>query len=792
MSESSAEVQVKKKSEKERFLEGYTPVASHALRYTEEQLHDYVHDFISDYDMRQSQQYHSVRRSYEEVAYRVVPDVKTELADVKEPEMGYKARRNKKKAKEKSKKLAKEHNKDANRYSDYSDYTAYILQCDREHFVERKGKDENDIYPTDEARQALWDEIMSKKYSPAMFDEKYFGENYEFIQKEMDKLNDFINLVDDNAYGELDAMSEGRVDMIRTIYDKMTYCFGLALEVHHLRRDYGMDHDVDEKDGSTDLSKTRLESAQADLADYLEHYDKSLSEMFEKSIDEDMNLIYKVQKQEAYGKNHDRNKRYNDEGISGDFLDENRYRTQKRLLDLLDDPEYAKNVEDFRAPVDKMLRAILNGQRMGDDLERKVAAYSKALDEFFEKNGKDVRGYDTYQGDARLYYTVLKKKLAETENTRRMYDAYTAMLDDTVSTLMRKGKEAFRDVEYLTDAQVAVLKRYQVDIEQISKKVGEDSAKYYADTAEKGLLIYTDAIKRRYEREPADSRLKKMFPTVDDMIQRMTMGTAEKDALCMKEGDEAHNDNIVSIRIDYLLMKDADIRAQDPDATPEQKSEAEKQRKGYLSEIAEKVQPMFEQKYKKIIDFCDQNAGKLYDASDSELAGMLPEITELMGDVSLIQEMCRLETEPDYDLQAAFMHCPTESLRQESYSQYKEEMSRYEADKIMFRAKKDFLFALWEKARFAAVTHKGAQSMTDPTAVLTTAERSRLLREGDDPKEMVRKFAIGKVQVADQAMAYNYSGGQKKFVARYGEDEWINTDDYTMVELLRGNAVLKF
>ncbi|MCR5098868.1 MAG: hypothetical protein K6B14_07970 [Lachnospiraceae bacterium] len=785
---SDQSTQATKKKESERFLDSFSLKSADEVHSFEAQEYQGIHDFISDYDTRARQMYSSSRPSFEVRTYESVPDHKIDPAPAVEPEMGYKARKHQSRGLSKSKDFQKKFN--ADKYKPFvlqNEYTGYMLQCDSERIEE--GKNQKDPYATDAEKKALWEELRTKRFSAEMFSPVFMRKNYRYVRAELEKLEAFCEFLENADYDAFEFKEEDKdhADMLQELCPLMQQAYTLSLYANNLQEDDERRLGIRQDPTSAEL--VQLNDVLEDLEKFIRESDNRVVQITRASLDQ----VYPQERQSVDARidheNSMKTREYKQAGVPGSYMKMERYAGIKGIFDLMNQKAYGSNVEKYRGTVDSMLKDYIHYHQAADDYDREAATYDGYLRLFFQENGDDVNGADTYQGDARNYYLVLNQRITEAENKARVYDAYIHMLGTTLENLIVQGDDIFKnlDVNILSDSMI---RKYGLDPGQIVRDKDMALARSYSDTATRGLEIYTKLIKRRYESESPDSQLRKRYFTADDMIAAMTAGNT--DYMAMKEGEEDRNARILELRIIKIMLEETEKKLGEKDITPEEREMYEGERTDLRGALGDGATPLLAEKYQEITDYCSKNASRLARCTEDELAAYLPELTELMRDVSFISEMAGVTTGVDKytdsfgrtDIEdittlTQFLKKPPlmNEHDPEKAADFREDLAVFEANHVLFMAQKSFLSAMWEKARFAAITKKDLAD-TDLTQFLTPLEKKKILTDGEDPNKAVLQYAAEERISADAEFKRYYDRSRDTYRIMYVDEIYrTNMDD---------------
>ena len=646
-----------------------------------------------------------------------------EFLPVEAPRMGIKDTRKKNAALEASKVGA-----GLSRY--YTDYTQYIDVCAAQRRQQGKTDWEDEIDYTQKnaiAGQQIW-----KVWNPDMFEPEYFGKNYEYVSREVEKMNFTLREFGEGTEG-FNMLTLGQQERMRVFaqtVDLVNDCYEKALAKHCLKLNIAGDisSGISLISGSPGEVNIPLNASKEALRAHMENSEKSVSQKMANTIQSEFEALLpevrqdNIQLQEALKKEYPLAK--------GNFFSEINYQDVHKYMAALDDARYTANVTQNRDVIEKMLADFVNLNEVMCDFQFKAKAYTELQARFRDRYGIDL---EQYSDDDRQYLRVLDRKLDQVSEQKEIYGK---ALEDMALALnhLIMGKQELNDSTYL------LLEKYGVSTPQ---------EKVDSEIEAAGLFQTTYNAKH----DAMVASIRRLFPAnADEMIEKYTKGTTGRAIMLIKPGDDQYNDDVVRMLGKFGALNTA---AQERKTLESQDQFTDEKRAEYntaADEAWNACSPILEPKVKAILE---ADLSEFINLTPAQLVANQQKFLDLVMASMMLSDLCKAPSDVEgLTMQEKILGKPAPSERRKIG--YSKKVKEYEKKAEILSAKKLIIEGCRVMARGYALAADGVLKVDDLHRVLSQADLVRYnganFAQYTDPAE--KMAAYGAYQVATGKASY--------------------------------------
>ncbi|MCR5278360.1 MAG: hypothetical protein K6E19_02855 [Lachnospiraceae bacterium] len=643
---------------------------------------------------------------------------------VQEPKMGIKNTRRKKAALKQS--------KPSGGFSFHTDYTAYIAICalQREEQGKTNWEDKVDYSQKVElAGQQIW-----KVWNPDMFEPTFFGKNYEYVSREVEKMNFVLREFREGTEG-FNMLTVGQKERMRVFVDtaaRVNDCYEKALAKHYMKLRVPGDANSGVVPIAAPVSRVRpnpgnvdaaLDASREALRDHVANQDKSVARKMADTIQAEFTELLpefredNVQLQEALKKEYPLAK--------GNFFSEINYADVQKYMSALDDTRYLENVEKNRAVIDKMLADFVNMNEVMCEYQFQAKAYVELQSRFRDKYGADT---GRYSADDRLYNKVLDRKLEEVNDKKEIY---AKALEDMALALnhLIMGKQELNDSTYL------MLEKYGVATPQ--EKV---------DREVKAAGLYQQTYVSKHAN--MEAAIRRVFPdNAEAKIEEYTKGTTGRAIMLIKPGDDGYNDDVIRMVQSFESLKGAVQTRKTQEGAGEYNEQAKQEYSRITSSAWEKCSPILQPKLTAILD---ADLSEFINLTPAQLVANQQKFLDLVMASMMISDLCKAPSDVEgLTMQEKLLGKPEPSEKRRPG--YNQRVKEYEKKANVLSAKKTIIEGCRVMARGYALAADGVLKVQDLNSILSQADLIRF--NGDkftqytDPAEKMAAYGAYQVDI---------------------------------------------
>ena len=646
------------------------------------------------------------------VAATVTAPKPFQFLPVQEPEMGWKATRKKNAALKKSAEATKE---DTTLATKYTGYINEVMNQRKE-----KGYADWDESQSIEDGIPLVSEVLSKQWNPDVFQPEFFGKNFEYVSREVEK----ARLVVQN-YGEgtpgFDVFSVGQKERMKAFTETMVMindCYEKALAVHGIEHAFvnQVDMGYQQRNGADPNAKANLDAATAALRTNITDFDHAIDQKIAQKVDAEFQALLPQFEQEYTAMQDDLMREY--PRVQSRLFSRLNYEDIAKYYDLLDEPAYSENVQKNSKVIHKALADFVHLNEVVTDYKIRAMTYSDMQAKFRAQYGAP----GTYDADTKKIFSELDARIDQTAAEERIYDITLADLAMVLNHLIKGSKD-------MNPSGWLMLEEYGYQGVQGEYQKEGEKAKFYKTRIEAKYRVMEEAIRRR-------------FPNADQAkIDSYTKGNTGRAVMLMKVDDDAYNDSVMEMLVKRETMLEYNSQLQSIKG-PGQPPFTEGQKLRFMDAIHEAVsasEPILQEKIDLIMHADLSAYEKLTPAELVEKQGEIMEIvvssmmvSDLMKSPSDVVVSDHTKTPPvekRFTLKEKLLGRPAyaePSVKdKEAHAKYEADMAAYEQRAKILSARKTIIDGYRVMSRGHALQLEGARRLADPKTAMTEGDLQR-------------------------------------------------------------------
>ncbi len=645
-----------------------------------------------------------------------------EFAPVQAPKMGIKDTRRKNSALSASKVGS-----GLSRY--YTDYTQYIDVCFAQRREQGKTEWEDEIDYT--KQEAIAGEQIWKEWNPDMFEPEFFGKNFEYVSREVDKMNFTMRNFGEGTPG-FDTLSVGQKERMRVFaqtVDLVNDCYEKALAKHCLKFNIQGDHNsgITVISGSPGDVDTPLSAAQEALRTHVANQDITLAQRMGRSIQSEFETELSDVRQENVPLQEALKREY--PLAKGNFFSMLNYEDVQKYMAALDNPKYLDNVDQNREIIDKMLVDFVNMNEVLCEYQCKAKAYTNLQSRFREQNGTDV---SLYSSDDRMYAMVLDRKLDALVSQKEIY---SKALEDMALALnhLIMGKQELNDSTYLLLEKYG----YATPQEKIDREIRD--ASLFQQTYEAKHADMIAAIGRAYPNN------------TDEMVEKYTKGTTGRAIMLIRPGEDAYNDGIIRMLDRMEELKTAKATRTSLEGAGQYTDEKKAEYRQVTSNAWETCSPILEAKLNAILE---ADLSEFINLTPEQLIANQQRFLDLVMASMMVSDLCKQPSDVEgLSMKEKLLGKPAPSEKRRFG--YRKRVREYEKKDAILSAKKNVIEGCRVMARGYALSADGVLKVNDLHTLLSGADLVRyngtVFSDYTDPAEKMAAYGAYQVEIGKKS-----------------------------------------
>lgn len=430
---------------------------------------------------------------------------------IREPALGWKKRR------EKRKRLSKDLKKGKKLTQDATCYTSPILEYETKH--QNEGPDDEPGQDANEALAELKQNVLKKKYNANKFDKDYLGEHYAEVRGEMKELKLFLDFYGTQGakHGELLPAEQARAKVLEDVYRAMETALSGSIAMHCVKK---TDSGYSVKAGAPD--EATIHSYQEGVTGLKE----KIQSLDEKEVEETYKKLFEGRRGETENMQKENLEKY---PLVKEKFGEIRlfspysYSGINDLLMLINKEENKDLYAANKDVVEKMLSDIKKIGQVNCDHSMELWGWNTAATAF--------RNAGADEDDPRIY--MAENRMSVIEWRQMAYEERFRELV-TILTLMFKGS-----MDKMNQSKWKLLAGYDHEEAKEKAKERSDDANLYVHTIEEKERLYREACEKACAG----------FEQKEKMVKMLTTGSLANAAMLMKTGDMAYNEKVVAFQV---------------------------------------------------------------------------------------------------------------------------------------------------------------------------------------------------------------------------------------------------